>query len=77
MFAFLKGWFSTLLNYCRDTMGWLSVEKKAFQDGRLALILERYWGNGMSLVSPKLEDNQCPAAGCPWHLTNAKSGWLG
>lgn len=58
-------------------MGWLSVERKAFQDGRWPLTLERYWGSGVSLISPKLEDNQCPAAGCPRHLTDAKSGWLG
>lgn len=58
-------------------MGWLSVERKAFQDGRWPLTLERYWGSGVSLISPKLEDNQCSAAGCPRHLTDAKSGWLG
>lgn len=49
-------------------MGWLSVEKKAFQDGRWPLILEGYWENGMSLVSPKLEDNQCPAAPGIWQV---------
>lgn len=64
-----KGLHLPFLNHCRDTMGWLSVENKGFQDGNA---LERYWVSDMSL-----EDNQCPAAGCPRRLTDAKRGWLG
>lgn len=68
--------FNILKPYCRDMMGWLSVEKKAFQDGKWRLILARNWGNGMFLVSPKLENNQSPvAAGCPRHLNRCKR-WL-
>lgn len=51
--------------------------KEGISEWEILLILERYWGNGMSLVSLKLEDNQCPAAGCLRHLAGTKSGWLG
>lgn len=71
------GLFFSILNlYRKDMMGWLSVEKKAFQGGKWPLNLERNWGNGMSLVSPKLENNESPvAAGCTGHLNRCKR-WL-
>lgn len=40
------------------------------------LLPQRDIGEVGCLVSPKIEDNQCPAAGCPRHLTDAKSGRL-
>lgn len=57
--------FNVLTLYCRDMMGWLSMEKVAFQDRKCLLILARDWGNRMSPV----------AAGCPRHLNRCKR-WL-
>lgn len=63
--GFLGLFFNILKLYCRDIMGWLSVEKEALQDGKWPFILERNWGNGMSLVNPQLENKSPVAAGCP------------